>query len=145
MSRSKYGLGVKSLGKGRGFRSQPSCSLFVILSVQVQAVPSASPWSSQLRVCMLSLQTVLKLILLRVKQKVQSYISINNVMYSIRKPSSLPLCRKQLCVSSLITNSSSLPKDQVPHRDSSEKYHLFHGKHVLKHVHDNMLFSLLQR
>lgn len=79
---------VKSLGKGSRFSSQPRCRLFVILSVQVQVVPSPSPLSSQLSVCMLGMQTVLKLILLGEKQKVQSYISINNVMYCIRKSNS---------------------------------------------------------
>lgn len=37
---------------------------------------------------MLGMQAVLKLILLGEKQKVQSYISINNVMYCIRKSNS---------------------------------------------------------
>lgn len=116
--RSKDGLVVKSLGKGSGFRSQSCCRPFVILSVQVRAVPSPSPWSSQLWVCILGMQTVLKVILLGEKQKVQSYISINNVMYCIRKSSNQPLCWKHLCISSLITNSFSIPKDWAPHRES---------------------------
>lgn len=118
VGRSKDGLVVKSLGKGSGFRSQPCYRLCVILSPQVQAVPSPSLQSSQLWVCMLGMQTVLKLILLGEKQKVQSNVSINSVMYCIRKLNNQPLCWKHLCISSLITNSSSLPEDQVPYRES---------------------------
>lgn len=48
VGRSKDDLVVKSLGKGSGFRSQPCYRLYVILSPQVQAVPSPSLQSSQL-------------------------------------------------------------------------------------------------
>lgn len=46
LGRSRDSLVVKSLGKGSRFSSKPCYRIFVILSVQVQAVSSPSPQGS---------------------------------------------------------------------------------------------------